>query len=1081
MLLLLAADLPAQSPGEILDTARECAAAQDWPGVVDLLLPVVESRPVVGEAADAATLLEDAAEELRLAGSTEAALLGHRAVLALRRELHDGDVHEDVATSLNRVAVCQLALGELAAAVQQFEQVVAIRERLPAAGRDLETARARGNLAAGLRSLGRFDAALQQYELAFACYSQALGGRDDFGLAACVSNHGYCLESMGRVDEALPRYELSLSMLRRLTGGADHPLLASAVHMVAYGLDSLGRRQEAVPKYEQALAILDRLHRGADHPHVAATASNFAVCLLWLGHGERALQQARQALAMDTRLNGGRDHPDLASKRHNVGLCLQQLGRFDAALAEFEAAAAMLRRCSQRPDDPAVAQAEAALAFCLARLGRYRSSAEVFERVLATYRRVYGDADHPDSARASGNAAQVFARLGRTAEAETLLERAVASIERLRGRSRVSATLRQSWFDDLKDNGVFEALQVVLAQRGAGADAWRAAERGRGRELLDLLEQQRFDAMAEAGRRARQRGDAVTAARLEALQREQEAAELSSDRVLFDLGRPDAAPAGTTSRDALLARGREADTALRQLLDERARLLGDVLPVGHVRAAADVQATLRDGELLLEYTVAANAALLYVLARDGVVEAVPLPAAHAAVMQALPKLLARRSHAQVRGRDPEAATAPIADAEDPARVLFTALMPAAVWQRVRGSKRVFVAAHRELHHLPFELLVTDTADGKPVPWLDAGPPIAYVPSGSVLAWLRQRASDAGDDTTALDLLAIGDPGALAAAAELPEQGVFVLAVGADSPAARAGVRPGDVLRRYDDRELADDRALRDALAAVAAAIEDGQRADGPIAIELWRRGESVTVLVAPGRLGIEVAPGRARTAADASLAGRQELARVTRSGDLERLRRLPPLRGARAETEAIEAVFAAEQAATRRLFGGEATEPAVFDLAAKAKYLHFACHGIAEEYGGQSLSMLVLSPPPHVLPGDDGLLKLGDLLHDWRGRLASCRLVVLSACRTNVGPTLRDEAPQALPIGFLFAGAPAVVSSLWAVDDASTRELMVDFYGRMLGGEADRLAAFTAAKRALRQKYPDPFHWAPFLYIGAPD
>jgi CHAT domain-containing protein len=131
--------------------------------------------------------------------------------------------------------------------------------------------------------------------------------------------------------------------------------------------------------------------------------------------------------------------------------------------------------------------------------------------------------------------------------------------------------------------------------------------------------------------------------------------------------------------------------------------------------------------------------------------------------------------------------------------------------------------------------------------------------------------------------------------------------------------------------------------------------------------------------------------------------------------------------------------------------------------------------------MLVLSQPQHVLPGDDGLLKLSDLWNGWRGRLSSCRLVVLSACRTNVGPTFRDEAPQALPIGFLFAGVPAVVSSLWAVDDASTRELMTDFYGRLLGGQTDKLAAFTAAKKALRAKYPDPFHWAPFLYLGSPE
>ena len=169
------------------------------------------------------------------------------------------------------------------------------------------------------------------------------------------------------------------------------------------------------------------------------------------------------------------------------------------------------------------------------------------------------------------------------------------------------------------------------------------------------------------------------------------------------------------------------------------------------------------------------------------------------------------------------------------------------------------------------------------------------------------------------------------------------------------------------------------------------------------------------------------------------------------------------------------------LLGPEATESAVFDLAPRAKYLHFACHGLAEECAGQSLSMLVLSQPQHVVSNDDGLLKLGDLLHLWRGRLDSCRLVVLSACRTNVGPTQRDDAPYALPIGFFFAGVPSVISTLWAVDDASTRELMVDFYGRLLAGEIDKLKAFTEAKKALRKKYADPFHWAPFLYMGIPE
>jgi CHAT domain-containing protein len=302
-----------------------------------------------------------------------------------------------------------------------------------------------------------------------------------------------------------------------------------------------------------------------------------------------------------------------------------------------------------------------------------------------------------------------------------------------------------------------------------------------------------------------------------------------------------------------------------------------------------------------------------------------------------------------------------------------------------------------------------------------------------------------------------------------------------SRSMRAGLLPRDVVLEYDGQRIFDDTTLRDARTATDVAIEDKQRADTPIPIGVWRAGKTLKLEVQKGPLGIQVGKGRARSAYELSLGGDARMERVTRAGDLERLRQLPPLKGARGEAEAIEAVFAAKGRKAKLLLGAAATEPLVFDSASKAKFVHFACHGIAEEYAGQSLSMLVLSQPQHVLPEDDGLLKLADLLHRWRGRLSSCRLVVLSACRTNVGPTLRDEGPQALPIGFLFAGAPAVVSSLWAVDDASTKELMIGFYSRLLAGETDMLAAFTDAKKALRAKYSDPFHWAPFLYMGSPE
>jgi len=72
----------------------------------------------------------------------------------------------------------------------------------------------------------------------------------------------------------------------------------------------------------------------------------------------------------------------------------------------------------------------------------------------------------------------------------------------------------------------------------------------------------------------------------------------------------------------------------------------------------------------------------------------------------------------------------------------------------------------------------------------------------------------------------------------------------------------------------------------------------------------------------------------------------------------------------------------------------------------------------------------------DGFLRLHDI-HNLR---LNADLVVLSACRTALGKELRGEGLIGLTRGFFYAGAPAVVASLWDVRDRSTAELMTRCY-----------------------------------------
>ncbi|MGB3969042.1 MAG: tetratricopeptide repeat protein [Planctomycetota bacterium] len=1028
-----------------------------------------------------ATGLNNVAGCMESLGRAHEALPIHEQSLAMRKRLFGDRDHPAIATGLNGVANCLGALGRRDEALLRYEQFLAMNKRLFGDRDHPHVATGLSNLAQCLQSLGRAHEALPMHEQSLAMRKRLFGDQNHIVVATSLNNVAYCLQALGRSGEALPHYEQALVMYRHLFGDRDHADVAANLNNVGLNLQALGRADEALPRHQQALAMRMRLFGGRDHSHVAAGLNNVANCLQMLGRADEALPHYEQALAMYRHLSSDRDHPDVASGLNGVATCLQSLDRDGEALPRHEQALAMQKRLFGERDHPDVATGLNNVAANLASLGRAGEALPLYEQALAMRKRLFGERDHPHVAASLNNEASCLQSLGHPDRALPRAEAAVTMIERMRDALRLSPELRQSLFEDMKRDGTFERFQHLATEVGRPVDALHAAERCRGRGLLDQLEQ--FgDLEVEAQRRARLRGDEVTNARLGAVRRDLEATRTASDRLLHELTRlAEATDASDRDarRKALLAESNAAATQLRQLLDERARLLGDMLPVGRVRTPGEIQSALQPGELLLEFTVTSDVALLYVLAHEGTAEVLGLPNAFTTMERGLSALMERSSRTQQRGRDPEAIAA--ARPDTPSTELFMSLMPAPLWERVRKCSRVFVAAHRRLHHLPFELLVTAAKDGKPTYWLDDGPPISYVPSGTLLHWLRQRPGATSDDGTSLDLLAVGDPGKLDAAPEVPLEGVFVAKVNDNGEGARLGLQPGDVLISYDGQPLTDDKSLRDVRMSTEKAIEDGRRGKTPIPIGVWRRGSTVKVEANPGALGIEVGKGKARAAFEASLGSDAWLERIKRAGDLERIRHLSPLRGARAETEAIEKMFADKKAKTRRLLGAEATETAVFDLASEAKYLHFACHGLAEEYAGQSLSMLVLSLPQHVLPGDDGLLKLSDLWNNWRGRLSSTHLVVLSACRTNVGPTGRDEAPQALPIGFFFAGVPSVISSLWAVDDQSTRELMTDFYGRLLAGETDKLAAFTAAKKALRAKYPDPFHWAPFLFLGAPE
>ena len=139
-------------------------------------------------------------------------------------------------------------------------------------------------------------------------------------------------------------------------------------------------------------------------------------------------------------------------------------------------------------------------------------------------------------------------------------------------------------------------------------------------------------------------------------------------------------------------------------------------------------------------------------------------------------------------------------------------------------------------------------------------------------------------------------------------------------------------------------------------------------------------------------------------------------------------------------------------------------------YIHFACHGLLDG----DFQSLVLSQIPGAK--EDGYFTLNEIMNcDY-----NAKLVVLSACRTGSGKLERVEGVTGLTQAVMYAGTPAVVASLWDVDDIATKELMLNFYRNMLEKNLDKAEALRQAKLELikNEKYRSPLFWSAFVMYG---
>jgi CHAT domain-containing protein len=125
--------------------------------------------------------------------------------------------------------------------------------------------------------------------------------------------------------------------------------------------------------------------------------------------------------------------------------------------------------------------------------------------------------------------------------------------------------------------------------------------------------------------------------------------------------------------------------------------------------------------------------------------------------------------------------------------------------------------------------------------------------------------------------------------------------------------------------------------------------------------------------------------------------------------------------------------------GNQATETKIKAQVGKARLVHFATHGILENFLGYQ-SALSFTPSQ----ADDGFLTAQEVL---RLKLHA-DLVVLSACDTGRG-SISSDGVLGIARSFISAGTPSLIVSLWAIPDASTASLMTHTNSRQRCTKSD--------------------------------
>ncbi len=188
-----------------------------------------------------------------------------------------------------------------------------------------------------------------------------------------------------------------------------------------------------------------------------------------------------------------------------------------------------------------------------------------------------------------------------------------------------------------------------------------------------------------------------------------------------------------------------------------------------------------------------------------------------------------------------------------------------------------------------------------------------------------------------------------------------------------------------------------------------------------------------------------------------------------------PLAGAAKEVASLGKVIPPSR--FKSLFGNAATKSAFFENHQDFDLIHLALHAQSDNKNRFN-NRIFFHPKKDNLDSESFIC----FAHELYDLAPPPRLVVLGACNTGAGTNYAGEGTYSTARGFIYAGTPSVVMSLWPLSDQASKYINGSFYDQILHGtpldEALRKAKLSFIQSA-DEWTAHPSRWAALNVIGS--